>query len=110
MSAGANTRTGAAIFGAIEQVPCGIAVFDHPTSFRSPTTWHVRDYGLMTANPFGYSAFTNGRIDGSYVLTAGQSIDFKYRVIAHRDPNFNGKCSAYYLDYAFPPSVRVTEK
>jgi len=94
--------------GEIDIRPCGIAVFDHPDSFRSPTTWHVRDYGLMTANPFGYSAFTNGRTNGSYILRAGSSIAFKYRVIAHNDADFDSKCSARYLDFAFPPQVRVS--
>ena len=35
----------------------GLAVFDHPTNLRHPTSWHVRNYGLMGANPFGYSYF-----------------------------------------------------
>ena len=28
----------------------GVAIFNHPSSFRYPTTWHVRDYGLFAAN------------------------------------------------------------
>ena len=30
----------------------GLAIFDHPSNPRHPTTWHVRDYGLFAANPF----------------------------------------------------------
>ncbi|MHC5544912.1 DUF6807 domain-containing protein, partial [Singulisphaera rosea] len=32
----------------------GIAIMNHPESFRFPTTWHVRTYGLFAANPFGW--------------------------------------------------------
>jgi hypothetical protein len=92
--------------GSIDHQPCGIAIFDHPDSFRSPTTWHVRDYGLMTANPFGYSAFTHGRVDGRYLLPAGNSMLFRYRIITPADPDFNAHCSSHYLNYAFPPRVR----
>jgi hypothetical protein len=31
----------------------GVAVFDNPRSFRHPTYWHARGYGLLAANPFG---------------------------------------------------------
>ena len=35
----------------------GVAIFDHPTNPRHPTWWHVRDYGLFAANPFGQHDF-----------------------------------------------------
>lgn len=35
----------------------GLALFTDPANFR-PCWWHVRDYGLMVANPFGQNAFT----------------------------------------------------
>ena len=31
----------------------GVAILNHPSSFRFPTYWHVRTYGLFAANPFG---------------------------------------------------------
>jgi len=31
----------------------GVAIFNHPPSFRHPTSWHARTYGLFTANCFG---------------------------------------------------------
>ena len=95
--------------GEIDNQPCGIAVFDHPDSFRSPTTWHVRNYGLMTANPFGYAAFTNGRLNGSHTLKAGNTLNFKYlRYHYDNDPDFNAKCSeeSTWIS-AFPPKVKV---
>ena len=32
----------------------------HPDNFRQPR-WHVRDYGLMLANPFALKAFNAGQ-------------------------------------------------
>ena len=53
----------------------GIAIFDNPANLRYPTSWHVRDYGLMGANCFGYShfskeAYNKGLIpeNGDYLL------------------------------------------
>ena len=44
-----------------------------PRSFRYPTTWHVRTYGLFAANPFGWHDFglENGRAHapGGYELS-----------------------------------------
>jgi hypothetical protein len=62
----------------------GIAILDHPRNFRHPTTWHVRAYGLMTANPFGLSYFTNDKTkDGSYTWRQNEAVEYRYRVILH---------------------------
>lgn len=39
----------------------GIAILNHPTSFRFPTHWHVRPYGLFAANPWGLSDFKGSK-------------------------------------------------
>ena len=36
--------------GPVDGTTVGVAVFDHPSSFRYPTYWHMRNYGLMHAN------------------------------------------------------------
>jgi hypothetical protein len=41
--------------GEIDGKLCGIAIFDDPKN-RSRACWHVRDYGLLSANPFGRAA------------------------------------------------------
>jgi hypothetical protein len=62
----------------------GVAILSHPDSFRHPTHWHVRNYGLFAANPFGLSAFTNGAENGDAELGPGQSVFFHYAVVTHR--------------------------
>ena len=53
--------------GPVQGKTVGIAILNHPRSFRYPTTWHVRTYGLFAANPFGWHDFGLGK-SGEYVL------------------------------------------
>ena len=70
--------------GTINGQKLGVAVFDAPDSFRHPTYWHARGYGLLAANPFGLSFFYNDpKKNGAYTLPAGQSVKFHYRVLIH---------------------------
>lgn len=85
----------------------GLTIFDHPTSFRHPTWWHVRNYGLMTANCFGLSYFTNRAENGTYVLPAGQTLRFRYRLYVHAGDATAGGVATRYHDYAHPPTVKV---
>jgi Methane oxygenase PmoA len=68
----------------------GVAILDHPSNLRHPTTWHARDYGLVSANPFGLHDFSEkwptGRLaknTGQFVLKAGQTQSFRYRFHFH---------------------------
>ncbi len=63
----------------------GIAIFDHPSSFRHPTWWHARDYGLFTANPFGQGHFEKSADPhaGDYTIKNGESLTLKYRIFIH---------------------------
>ena len=86
----------------------GIAVFDHPTSFRHPTYWHVRDYGMYTANPFGWHDFYGDpAMDGSHLLPRGASLRFHYRLYLHRGNPAEAAVAARYHDYANPPVARL---
>lgn len=70
--------------GPVDGQTVGIAVMNHTDSFRYPTFWHVRPYGLLAANPFGVHDFTNGkRSDGEKTLAQGESIRLRYRVLLH---------------------------
>lgn len=93
--------------GRIENRHVGIAIMDHPHSFRYPTHWHVRNYGLMTANPFGYSYFTNGVKNGQHRLDEGETLNFQYRILLHPEDAREGKVNAHYLDFVSPPNARV---
>lgn len=94
--------------GAIGGQPVGIAILDHPLSFRYPTHWHVRNYGLMTANPFAYAAYTNGVKDGSHTLSAGASLCFRYRVLIHSGDTRVGRVQDHYLNFVSPPKVTIS--
>ncbi|MGL6195133.1 MAG: PmoA family protein [Thermoguttaceae bacterium] len=72
--------------GPIESETVGITILNHPDSFRFPTYWHVRNYGLFAANPFGEHDFKGtAEKTGDYILKKGESIKFRYRVILHTD-------------------------
>ncbi len=83
----------------------GITVMDHPDSFRYPTYWHVRNYGLMTANPFAYSAYSGGAKEGSHVLEPGASLCFRYRLLLHAGSATSARVPARYLDFVAPPTA-----
>jgi len=92
--------------GPVEGETVGIAILNHPESFRHPTTWHVRDYGLFAANPFGWHDF--GRPEsGDYTIPAGKSISFRYRVIFHKGDTASAQVPAAYRAYSKPPEVEV---
>lgn len=65
--------------------PAVVAILDDPSSFRHPTHWHARDYGLLAANPFGIHDFekTKDKKAGNHVLKKGESMTLRYTVIIH---------------------------
>jgi len=87
----------------------GIAVMDHPSSFRYPVHWHVRAYGLMAANPFGYSDFTGGKENGDHTLPKGESVAFSYRIYLHSGDAAAADVAGYYQDFVHPPVVKWVE-
>ena len=87
--------------GVVDGDQLGIAVFDAPDSFRHPTYWHARGYGLLAANPFGLSFFYNDpKQDGSYTLPAGKSLLFRYRVLIHEGTYKDAHVPERYTEYA----------
>lgn len=88
----------------------GVALFDHPSNLRYPTHWHVRDYGLMGANCFGYSDFTRGDPEprnGDYTLKSGEKMTFRYRVYVHSGNVEDARVADRYADFATPPQARL---
>jgi hypothetical protein len=87
--------------GPVDGQTAGIAIMNHPQSFRFPTFWHVRTYGLFAANPFGRREFPDGnKEDGTYVLPDGKSITLRYRVWLHKGDEKVGKVREAYESYA----------
>ncbi|QDU30565.1 hypothetical protein ETAA8_57110 [Anatilimnocola aggregata] len=79
----------------------GIAIFDHPSSFRHPTTWHVRTYGLFAPNPFGLHDFPNGKDrNGAHTMKKGETFALKYRVYFHKGDEKEGKVAEAYAKFA----------
>lgn len=79
----------------------GIAILNHPSSFRFPTYWHVRTYGLFAANPFGLHHFKNdSKLDGSHTLAPGETMTLRYRVLLHRGDEKAGKVAEAFAAYA----------
>ena len=66
----------------------GMTVMNHPSSFRYPTYWHVRDYGLFAANPFGVHDFENKKDErpGEHAMKKGDEITLRYRILLHEGP------------------------
>lgn len=80
---------------------CGVTILDHPKNPRHPTYWHVRGYGLFTANPFGISYFTDdSKQNGSHVLKAGERMTFRYRVLVHDGALPKATIEAAFSDFA----------
>ena len=79
--------------GPVDGTTVGLAVFDHPTSFRYPTYWHVRNYGLMHANCFAWREFLgHPGVDGSYVLPEGARLRCTFRVYLHTGNTQDAAC------------------
>jgi hypothetical protein len=72
--------------GTIGGKPYGVAIFDHPSNPRHPTTWHTREYGLHAANIFGLHDFdpkNTPKGKGDLKLEPGNTLTFKYRILFH---------------------------
>ena len=96
--------------GPVDGATVGLAVFDHPSSFRYPTYWHVRNYGLMHANCFAWREFLGHHgVDGSYVLPEGARLRCKFRVYLHTGNTRNAGVKDRYHDFITPPVVEVAE-
>jgi sugar phosphate isomerase/epimerase len=88
-------------YGPVNGEIVGVAIFDHPQNPKHPTWWHVRDYGLFAANPFGVSDFERKpKGTGNMTIPAGEDLTFKYRFYIHKGYNEQGKVAEHYNDYA----------
>ncbi|MBN1442424.1 MAG: PmoA family protein [Planctomycetes bacterium] len=70
--------------GAIGQSRAGILLMSDPENFR-PSWFHNRDYGLITANPFGQSAFTGGE-KSAVLVKKGEPFRLRFGIFIHAVP------------------------
>jgi hypothetical protein len=85
-------------FGAVDGHCLGIAVFDHPANDSYPTTWHIRNYGLMSPNP---------SLIGPRTIEPGQTLSLRYRLAFHLGDVRQAGIADRFADYAWPPRVTV---
>ena len=69
----------------------GIAIMTHPESFRYPTPWHVRTYGLFTSNPF---------MKQEHKMAPGDSFKLRYRFVFHAGTTEEANIKDIYKDYS----------
>jgi len=86
--------------GPVDGKTVGLAMFDHPGNPRHPTWWHVREYGLFAANPFGQHDFEKKPAGtGNLVLAPKSSLTFKYRFYIHEGDDKAAKVAERYAEY-----------
>ena len=87
--------------GPVDGETLGIAILNHPTSFRYPNHWHVRTYGLFTANPFGLHDFPGGKeLNGAHTIKKGETMTLKYRVLLHKGDEKEGRVAEHFAEYS----------
>ncbi len=81
-----------ALQGVREGKVVGVAILNHPESINYPTYWHVRNYGLFSANPLGQADFQKGQpkqyrknkiIPLRLTLERGETAHFRFLVIVY---------------------------
>lgn len=92
--------------GPVQGQTHGVAIFDHPDNPCFPTRWHVRDYGLFTANPFALHDYMGSNdVDGSALLEPDTPWRFHYRVYLHSGGAKEGRVQDKFLAFTEPPLV-----
>jgi hypothetical protein len=67
--------------GVINKKRYGILMLPHPENFK-PSSFHVRDYGLMVANPFAEQAFGRGK-PAKTIVKPGESLRVRCGVLVY---------------------------
>ncbi|MFM8469598.1 MAG: PmoA family protein [Limisphaerales bacterium] len=84
--------------GPVGDETLGVAMLNHPSSFRHPTSWHVRTYGLFTANCFG--TLDKNDPNGPHTLKPGEKLFLRHRFVFHKGDEKAGNIAAAYERYA----------
>ena len=86
--------------GPIDGKTYGVAFLSHPSTFRHPSPWHVRTYGLFTANPFGLKSLGLQKESAAISLKPGDRIALRYRLLFHRGDEQQADIASVYKVYA----------
>jgi len=90
------------ISGQINGKTYGVAVFDSPQNPLHPQQWHIREYGLLAANPFGLSYYDKKvpKHAGDFKMPPGKTTTFQYRVVVHEGDAKAAKLAEKYKEFA----------
>jgi hypothetical protein len=84
----------------------GIAILNHPESINYPTYWHVRSYGLFSANPLGQGDFQrqnrykkNPVLPLHLTLKRGQKAHFRFLVIVYEGIRTNQQIEERFREF-----------
>jgi hypothetical protein len=89
------------LYGNIGNEKISLVVCDHPKNQGYPTYWHARGYGLFAANPLGAHDFTAGKVTLNFMIPAGKSATFRYRVIVYSGADLaDNEINAYSDDFS----------
>lgn len=86
--------------GPVEGEELGVAMLNHPSSFRYPTPWHIRTYGLFTANPFASKSFDKNAEDAGFELKSGDRLKLRHRFIFHTGDEKSARIAEAWEAYA----------
>lgn len=86
--------------GPVEGDTIGVAMMNHPSSFRFPTPWHVRTYGLFTANAFASKGFDKKAEDWGFELKSGEHLKLRHRFFFHTGDEKSAKIAEAWEAYA----------
>ncbi|MCB1226407.1 MAG: PmoA family protein [Verrucomicrobiales bacterium] len=86
--------------GPVDGETVGVAMLNHPASFRYPTYWHARTYGLFTANPFGLHSLNDNEPDGAVTIEPAQPLRLFHRFYFHRGTEKDADIEAAWKAYS----------
>ena len=98
-----------ALQGVRQNKVVGVAILNHPASINYPTYWHVRNYGLFSANPLGQGDFQrqqprkyrkNKVIPLRLTLEQGETAHFRFLVIAYEGFRTNRQIEERFKKFA----------
>jgi len=87
--------------GTVSEKMAGIALFDDPRN-KPRASWHSRDYGLMSANPFGRAgSFPSLKEEKElFKLPKGEHLKLRYGLLLHGGDAKDAKVAEHYSAFA----------